>query len=119
MLVLARRVGETLMIGDEVTVTILGIKGNQVKIGVSAPKEMAVHREGTIQILLRGIEKAVEEGVINPVDEQGLLDIVYSFFSLAHGMAILQLTKLVNLEFDYELANRTAYGKLIDGFASK
>ena len=45
MLVLARRVGETLMIGDEVTVTILGIKGNQVKIGVSAPKEMAVHRE--------------------------------------------------------------------------
>jgi len=83
------------------------------------PFEMAVHRDGTIQVLLRGIEKAVKEGVISPVDEQGLLDIVYSFFSLAHGMAILQLTKMVNLEFDYERANRTAYRKLIDGFAPK
>ncbi|ABF13854.1 carbon storage regulator CsrA [Candidatus Palibaumannia cicadellinicola] len=45
MLILTRRVGETLMIGDEVTVTILGIKGNQVRIGVSAPKEVSVHRE--------------------------------------------------------------------------
>ena len=45
MLVLTRRVGETLMVGEEVTVTILGVKGNQVRIGVSAPKEVAVHRE--------------------------------------------------------------------------
>jgi carbon storage regulator len=45
MLILTRRVGETLMIGDEVTVTVLGVKGGQVRIGVNAPKEVAVHRE--------------------------------------------------------------------------
>ncbi len=45
MLILTRRVGESLMIGDEVTVTVLGIRGNQVRIGVNAPKDVAVHRE--------------------------------------------------------------------------
>lgn len=45
MLILTRRVGETLMIGDEVTVTVLGVKGNQVRVGISAPKDVAVHRE--------------------------------------------------------------------------
>ena len=45
MLILTRRIGETLMIGDEVTVTVLGVKGNQVRLGVNAPKDVAVHRE--------------------------------------------------------------------------
>lgn len=45
MLILTRRVGETLMIGDQVSVTVLGVKGNQVRIGVNAPRDVAVHRE--------------------------------------------------------------------------
>lgn len=45
MLILTRRVGETLMVGDEVSVTVLGVKGNQVRLGVNAPRDVAVHRE--------------------------------------------------------------------------
>lgn len=45
MLILTRKVGESLMIGDEVTITVLGVKGNQVRIGVNAPRDVAVHRE--------------------------------------------------------------------------
>lgn len=45
MLILTRRVGETVMIGDDVTVTVLGVKGNQVRLGVNAPRDVAVHRQ--------------------------------------------------------------------------
>ncbi len=60
MLILTRRVGETVMIGDDVTVTILGVKGNQVRVGVSAPKEIAVHRE---EIYVRIQRERAQQGL--------------------------------------------------------
>ncbi len=45
MLILTRRAGETVMIGSDITITVLGVKGNQVRIGINAPKDVAVHRE--------------------------------------------------------------------------
>lgn len=53
MLILTRRIGETLMVGDEVTVTVLGVKGNQVRLGVDAPKDVSVHREEIYQRIQR------------------------------------------------------------------
>lgn len=53
MLILTRRVGETVMIGDDVTITVLGVKGNQVRVGINAPKSVAVHREEVYERIKR------------------------------------------------------------------
>ena len=63
MLILTRRVGETVMIGDDVTITVLGVKGNQVRVGINAPKNVAVHREEIYERIKReqqseGVEDA-------------------------------------------------------------
>ena len=61
MLILTRRVGESLMIGDDVTITVLGVKGNQVRIGVDAPKEVAVHREEILDRIENAAAEAADE----------------------------------------------------------
>ena len=61
MLILTRRVGESLMVGDNVTVTVLGVKGNQVRIGVNAPKDVAVHREEIYSRIHEGEVPAVKD----------------------------------------------------------
>lgn len=66
MLILTRRVGETLMIGDNISVTVLGVKGNQVRLGINAPKDVAVHREEIFErIRHEQLEPVVVEENVN------------------------------------------------------
>ena len=68
MLILTRRAGETVMIGSDVTITVLGVKGNQVRIGINAPKDVAVHREEIFQRIQN--EKAAEKGEAPEADSE-------------------------------------------------
>ena len=67
MLILTRRAGETVMVGSDITITVLGVKGNQVRIGINAPKDVAVHREEIYERIQS--EKAAESG--NSQDTEG------------------------------------------------
>ena len=70
MLILTRRVGETVMIGDQVTVTILGVKGSQVRVGINAPKNVAaVHREEIYERIRRGQEDGDKDRSEKPPEE--------------------------------------------------
>jgi carbon storage regulator len=64
MLILTRRVGETVMVGDEVTITVLGVKGNQVRLGINAPKDVAVHREEIYQRIKHEHDDREPEGSV-------------------------------------------------------
>ena len=64
MLILTRRVAETVMIGDEVTITVLGVKGNQVRIGINAPKSVSVHREEIYQRIKREQGHTAKQGEV-------------------------------------------------------
>ncbi len=70
MLILTRRVGETLIIGDDVVVTVLGIKGNQVRIGINAPKDVSVHREEIYQRIQQEKNATPGEAGAAPVKEE-------------------------------------------------
>ncbi len=74
MLILTRRVGETLVIGDNVTVTVLGVKGNQVRIGVNAPKDVSVHREEIYERIKRERGSAVQPLGSEPIADTELSD---------------------------------------------
>ena len=67
MLILTRRVGESVVIGEDVTVTVLGVKGNQVRIGINAPKTVAVHREEIFERIKSG---RGGDGAAAPTDDQ-------------------------------------------------
>ena len=70
MLILTRRTGETVMIGNEVTLTVLGVKGNQVRIGINAPKSVPVHREEIYERIKRELQGDVNGNIDEPATKK-------------------------------------------------
>lgn len=69
MLILTRRIGETLIIGDDVNITVLGVKGNQVRLGINAPKDVSVHRE-EIYLRIQQEKQANDGSEVDHEDQQ-------------------------------------------------
>ena len=65
MLILTRKVGESVLIGDDISITVLSVRGNQVKLGVQAPKEVSVHREEIYQRILQSKDESYRWGILD------------------------------------------------------
>ena len=72
MLILTRRIGETLIIGDDVNITVLGVKGNQVRLGINAPKDVSVHRE-EIYLRIQQEKQGTEVGADTDADAEEVI----------------------------------------------
>ena len=112
MLILTRRVGETLMVGDDVTISVLGVKGNQVRIGVNAPKEVSVHRE---EIYMRIQNEKSNQKNVGVIKSSNLCAEIVEYSvkdeTAVCNLASIALPKFVNKQekkYDYNNLYKTA-----------
>lgn len=83
------------------------------------PIEKVLVADETFNILLNAIKKAIEAGVIHTREDYGLLEIAYGMFAFAHGLAVLQLNNMRNIQFDYEKADRANFESFIQGLGDR